>query len=331
MEFKRPDAKFRVWGVVCYVMAGFMILGTVLILIGAILALNSSTVRFALNYGGAYAKGYVAGYMIGFGIVVLLVIWAMIHTGILLRRPVKRSGGVYIFYAVVYIIFSIAYLIDTVQAMINANAGQIASGILLLGYAVGSTVFLFLRWSADETGSGPIHGPFPGPSPEPFPGPVPDPVFEPAPGPISEPMPDPLPGPQPQPGIWPANMPDSHTMTVPLPDSVPTPVVEPAGKRMGRVQCVAGDAAGKGFLLPEENMIIVGKDPGKCSLVIHSAYVSTVHCSIRYSASTDMYQVWDHSSNGTFVGSVRVPQTGAQYPAGTVLSLADGANRIRLG
>lgn len=117
----------------------------------------------------------------------------------------------------------------------------------------------------------------------------------------------------------------------------PDPVVKqeppkPPKPKCGRVKCTQGAAMGQGFKLPEDRKVIVGKSPQNATLVIHDQHVSNVHCSIRYRQETDSYIVKDHSRNGTFVQGVRLAKEVAmEYPAGTVLSLADGTNKITLG
>lgn len=117
----------------------------------------------------------------------------------------------------------------------------------------------------------------------------------------------------------------------------PDPVIKPeppkpAKPKCGRVKCTQGAAMGQGFKLPEDRKVIVGKSPQNATLVIHDQHVSNVHCSIRYRQETDSYIVKDHSTNGTFVQGVRLAKEVAmEYPAGTVLSLADGTNKITLG
>lgn len=117
----------------------------------------------------------------------------------------------------------------------------------------------------------------------------------------------------------------------------PDPVVKqeppkPPKPKCGRVKCTQGAAMGQGFKLPEDRKVIVGKSPQNATLVIHDQHVSNVHCSIRYRQETDSYIVKDHSTNGTFVQGIRLAKEVAmEYPAGTVLSLADGTNKITLG
>lgn len=110
------------------------------------------------------------------------------------------------------------------------------------------------------------------------------------------------------------------------------PSVVKKEKPMGRVVCIEGAAKGKGCKFPEENKVIVGADPSRCSVVIASQYVSGIHCSVRYNSFTNTYIVKDHSSNGSFVNGVRMPNgIPMEYPAGTILVLADGSNKIKLG
>lgn len=101
---------------------------------------------------------------------------------------------------------------------------------------------------------------------------------------------------------------------------------------MGQVKCIKGVAAGQGFSLPEDRKVVVGKSNQNANLIISHPNVSNVHCSIRYRAASNTYIVKDHSMNGTFVNGVRMQKdVPMEYPAGTVLQLADGSNEIKLG
>lgn len=119
-----------------------------------------------------------------------------------------------------------------------------------------------------------------------------------------------------------------YTPPIPTPP-VQKPVVQAP---MGQVKCTKGIVAGQGFMLPQDRKVIVGKSPQNANLVINNQHISNVHCSIRYNAISNTYIVKDHSSNGTFVNGVRLQKdVSMTYPAGTVLSLADGQNEITLG
>ena len=112
---------------------------------------------------------------------------------------------------------------------------------------------------------------------------------------------------------------------VPIPPAVPQ-------VPMGQVRCTKGVAAGQGFMLPLDRKVIVGKSQQKANLIINNQNISNVHCSIRYNPGTNTYTIKDHSMNGTFVNGVRLQKDAAmEYPAGTVLTLADGNNEITLG
>ena len=128
-----------------------------------------------------------------------------------------------------------------------------------------------------------------------------------------------------------------QTGTQPVPPVPPVPPVIPArspvmAAPMGQVRCTKGIMTGQGLMLPQDRKVIVGKSPQKANLVINNQNVSNIHCSIRYNPATNRYIVKDHSTNGTFVNGVRlVKGNPSEYPAGTVLSLADGSNEITLG
>lgn len=102
---------------------------------------------------------------------------------------------------------------------------------------------------------------------------------------------------------------------------------------MGRIKVTKGMAIGQaGYKFPATNKIVVGKNPKSCNLVVQNPHVSNIHCSVRYNAAGNTYIIKDHSTNGTFVGNVRLPKgIPAEYPAGTVLSLANGDTQVTLG
>ena len=108
--------------------------------------------------------------------------------------------------------------------------------------------------------------------------------------------------------------------------------VPTAEQRMGTVVAVSGVANGQGFRLPATNVITVGSNPKKASWVIDHKLISGEHCQIRYHADSNQYIVTDLSRNGTFVGKERLKkEEPTELNAGTILSLADGTNQIRLG
>lgn len=118
----------------------------------------------------------------------------------------------------------------------------------------------------------------------------------------------------------------------PVINSNPIPTPKPQQPKMGKVKCIAGAAVGKGFMLPADKKVVVGKSKVNANLIIDNPNVSNIHCSIRYNPAHNSYIVKDHSLNGTFVNGVKIQKDVAmEYPSGTVLSLADGSNQIKLG
>lgn len=112
----------------------------------------------------------------------------------------------------------------------------------------------------------------------------------------------------------------------------PQPPIQVQSAPIGQVRCTMGCAVGTGFQLPADRKVIVGKSPNNANLVINHPNVSNIHCSIRYNPYHNSYIVKDHSLNGTFVNGVRLQKDiPMEYPAGTVLSLADGTNQITMG
>lgn len=164
-----------------------------------------------------------------------------------------------------------------------------------------------------------------------IPQPTPQPFADPNPQPAPQPFVNPNPQPAPQPFVDPNPQPAPQPIVDPNPQPAPQPFIEPAPK-MGRVRVTEGVSLGQGYKLQPGYKIIVGKNAQSANLVINNPHVSNVHCSIRYNPVMDTYIVKDYSSNGTYVYNQRLPkETPVEYPAGTVLSLADGTSKITLG
>lgn len=128
----------------------------------------------------------------------------------------------------------------------------------------------------------------------------------------------------------------SLQQTAPLQDVEILPQEPPkkTAAKNGKVRCTKGATSGvAGYALPQDRKVIVGKSPHQANLVIiNNERISNIHCSIRYNASANTYRIKDHSTNGTFVNGARLPKDQSiEYPAGTVLSLADGSVEITLG
>lgn len=185
-------------------------------------------------------------------------------------------------------------------------------GVLILVIAIVAMVFPKKIGVESETGYKDVADDMPFFEPEPFAQPVEQPFPNLQPNPFAQPAPQPVP----QPVIQPA----------------PQPVMQPAKPSVGQVRCTAGVAVNQGFQLPKDRKVVIGKSMQNANLIINHPNVSNVHCSVRYNPEHNTYIVKDHSTNGTFVGGTRMAKGVAlEYPAGTVLFLADGSNQITLG
>lgn len=114
----------------------------------------------------------------------------------------------------------------------------------------------------------------------------------------------------------------------PVIPQVAPPVVEP----MGIVRCIKGVAYGQGMQIPSDRKVVVGKSGQRANFIVNDTHVSNVHCSIRYNPGAAMYTIIDHSTNGTYVNGNRLQKDfPMQFAAGTVISLANDDNQIKLG
>lgn len=90
------------------------------------------------------------------------------------------------------------------------------------------------------------------------------------------------------------------------------------------LRCFGGEYAGASFDLSDGKEIVIGRDPGRCNIVLGGAKVSRAHCVVRYSAKDGCGMVKDISENGiSFLDGRRIPKN--QY---VKVSSGDG---IRIG
>lgn len=196
---------------------------------------------------------------------------------------------------------------DMIGALYGVPFTIIAIGGSII-FLLCSIVFMFVGKPAAKVSASHAYDEIPTPA-------APKPVAAPTPAPTPVVVPEPIPVPAPTP--------------VAAPTPAPAQAAQPA---MGQVRVVKGIANGQGFSLPQDRKVVVGKNPQKANLVISDQHISNIHCSIRYNAANNSYIIKDHSSNGTFVNGVRLQKDMAmEYPAGTLLCLADGSNEILLG
>lgn len=102
----------------------------------------------------------------------------------------------------------------------------------------------------------------------------------------------------------------------------------------GGIAFSSGSCAGYEIPITAGEMVVIGKDPAQCSVIIDRSYkkVSRVHCMVEYDAAQDLYIVTDRSTNGTnVVGGMRLQPGSASYlQRGAVLNLAGTDSIFRL-
>ena len=97
---------------------------------------------------------------------------------------------------------------------------------------------------------------------------------------------------------------------------------------------VSGLYRDSAFSIGKNEVIRIGRDPQRCSIVITEdvAKVSRVHCAVQYNEATDRFIVTDLSKNGTFTKNNRLQyDVPTELPKGTEIQLADSTNIFRLG
>lgn len=81
----------------------------------------------------------------------------------------------------------------------------------------------------------------------------------------------------------------------------------------GGLICIRGKHLGHMISLPADRIMIFGRDPAECSIVLNDSMVSRLHCQITYIAALEQYRIVDFSKNGTFLGDGTRLQSGKEY------------------
>lgn len=66
----------------------------------------------------------------------------------------------------------------------------------------------------------------------------------------------------------------------------------------GEISCTSGELAGSKFEISD--IVVIGKNPNDCNIVLRNKTISRIHCIIEYIPATETYTVKDVSRNGTF-------------------------------
>lgn len=104
---------------------------------------------------------------------------------------------------------------------------------------------------------------------------------------------------------------------------------EPQKEKIGVVIGVFGSCEGQQFVLRPGQKCSVGKS-SECNFQIKNKVISRQHCTIRM-LSEDVFEVTDHSTNGTFYNNVRLEKDKPlNIPKDAILALGDANNIIQV-
>ena len=100
----------------------------------------------------------------------------------------------------------------------------------------------------------------------------------------------------------------------------------------GKLIGITGEHSGTEIPFIQNQKITLGRDASMVSLIVNGKRISRLHCSIQCDGGAqNSYIVTDYSTNGVFVDGKRIPRNlPVCVSAGSVLSLADGANKFQL-
>ena len=99
----------------------------------------------------------------------------------------------------------------------------------------------------------------------------------------------------------------------------------------GTLTGLAGSLSGTKIVLEPGQTITIGRSAASASLIVEGPKISRLHCIVQYNGRLTGYTVTDRSSNGVLLNGKRIrPNQPTYAAAGTVIALADGANKFQL-
>lgn len=100
----------------------------------------------------------------------------------------------------------------------------------------------------------------------------------------------------------------------------------------GAILGIHGYLQGRIMALRENKIILLGRDPKTCDLIIQDDGISRTHCGICYNSGEETYTIYDYSTNGVFPANMPRMNKGDALvvPRGTHLYLGDARNEILL-
>lgn len=99
----------------------------------------------------------------------------------------------------------------------------------------------------------------------------------------------------------------------------------------GTLVGLAGSLSGTKIVLEPGQIITIGRSAANASVIVTGKKISRLHCIVQYNGRLTGYTITDRSSNGVLLNGKRIRTGQPTYAAaGTVMALADGANKFQL-
>ncbi len=97
------------------------------------------------------------------------------------------------------------------------------------------------------------------------------------------------------------------------------------------IAVLTGEYRGAEIPISVDEFVMVGRDPARANIVLNSAWISSLHCQIRYSADDRCFQVIDFSTYGTYINDQKLQKNVVcNCSPGSVVRFADSGDRFQL-
>ncbi len=104
-------------------------------------------------------------------------------------------------------------------------------------------------------------------------------------------------------------------------------------EEIGAIIGIKGELIGQYIRFRPNERLLIGRDHAQCDVLMHSPFVSSVHCEIWYDSSRKAYIVTDKSKNGVVVDSKYKLNRNepTEVAPGSHLMIGDTENEVVLG
>lgn len=99
----------------------------------------------------------------------------------------------------------------------------------------------------------------------------------------------------------------------------------------GSLTCIKGPYKGVTYHLQPNKTILIGRDGDTVDLVINLAYISRVHCNIKFLEKDNVYEIRDYSRYGTFANGTRLlPHESYRLQRNSIISFGESNIEFKL-